>query len=166
MARERASFSSSVSCRSTTPGRCGSREGAAGSGAWVSSAGAAWRSGVAVTGLPPTGGATRARFFSTTTALLRPWLKLCFTVDVSVFFSDKVLPPDGRTRAVSLVSLILTFQPERDSDPFASPRAAGSPRAVQRRAPADPQAAPERGLHVSHFRGPRPCSFHPHRGDR
>ena len=35
-----------------------------------------------------------ARFFSTTTALVRPWEKLCFTVEVSVFFSTRGgLPP-------------------------------------------------------------------------
>src|SRR3954463_7143321 len=104
-------------------------------------------------------GATRARFFSTTTALLRPWLKLCFTVEVSVFFSDSVLPPGRAARVASLVSLILAFRPERGSDPFAYHRAAGDPRAFRHRAPTDPQAAPERGLHVSHSRGPRPCSI-------
>jgi hypothetical protein len=35
-------------------------------------------------------GSTRVRFFSTTTALVRPWLKLCLTVEVSVFFSVRV----------------------------------------------------------------------------
>ena len=40
----------------------------------------------------PEPGAPRVRFFSTTTALVRPWLKLCLTVEVSVFFSDSVLP--------------------------------------------------------------------------
>ncbi len=166
MARERASFSSSVSWRRTTPARW-SRAGEIISGAAgrTSAAGVACFSGAAA-GLPPAGGATRARFFSTTTALLRPWLKLCFTVEVSVFFSDSVLPAGRAVRVASFVSLIRTFRPERDSDPFSSPRAAGSPRAFRRRAPTDPQAAPERGLHVSHSRGPRPCSIHRRRAHR
>src|SRR6185437_1322117 len=85
--------------------------------------------------------------------------KLCFTVEVSVFFSDSVLPAGRAVRAASLVSLIRTFHPERESDPFACHCAAGSPRASQRRAATDPQAAPERGLRVSHFPGPGPCSI-------
>src|SRR5688572_14417886 len=56
---------------------------------------------------------TRARFFSTTTALLRPWLKLCRTVDVSVRFRDSVLlppdPPERPDRPSSSVSLIHTL---------------------------------------------------------
>ena len=59
-------------------------------------------------------GATRVRFFSTTTALVRPWLKLCLTVEVSVFFSDSVLLRPGRV--VSFVWLIRTFS-RRGSDP-------------------------------------------------
>ncbi len=45
-------------------------------------------------------GATRARFFSTTTAFDRPWLKLCRTVEVSVFFRLSVLPPGLCARCV------------------------------------------------------------------
>ena len=52
------------------------------------------------------GGGAADRFFSTTTALVRPWLKLCLTVDVSVFFSESVLPG----RLVSSVSLMTYFQ--------------------------------------------------------
>src|SRR3954451_634899 len=89
--------------------------------------------------VPPAGdcGATRARFFSTTTALLRPWLKLCFTVEVSVFFSDSVLPAGRALRAESFVSLILTFRRERELAPPSSHRTAGRPRASRRRAPTD-----------------------------
>ena len=50
-------------------------------------------------------GGTADRFFSTTTALVRPWLKLCLTVEVSVFFSDSVLAG----RLVSSVSLMTFF---------------------------------------------------------
>src|SRR5205807_951803 len=59
----------------------------------------------ALAGLAATGGAAE-RFFSTTTALVRPWLKLCLTVDVSVFFSDSVLAG----RLVSSVSLMNLFR--------------------------------------------------------
>ena len=37
-------------------------------------------------------GAAQGTLLFTTTALVRPWLKLCLTVEVSVFFSDSVLP--------------------------------------------------------------------------
>ena len=57
--------------------------------------GRAWRS------------STRVRFFSTTTALVRPWLKLCLTVEVSVFFSDRVLP--ARPARVSVVGIAHAF---------------------------------------------------------
>jgi hypothetical protein len=109
-ARRRASFSSSVSSRKTTPPRlaaarrASSRRSAVGCRASSATACLAGLSGSAI----PLPGATRARFFSTTTALLRPWLKLWRTVEVSVRFSDSVLPPRARA-PLSSVSLIRSF---------------------------------------------------------
>src|SRR3984957_9771711 len=108
----RAERSSSVSVRSTTPeplraaggGEAGRGSGAlagaalttAGSGAWVS---------VPATS-PPT---RRLPRFSTTTCLVRPWLKLCFTVPVSMRgLSVKVLL--GTLRVFSPGVLVSTIQ--------------------------------------------------------
>ncbi len=60
-----------------------------------------------VSGFAP--GSRRVRFFSTTTGLVRPWLKLCLTVDVSVFFSVSVRV--GRVE--SLASVIRIFRSGR-----------------------------------------------------
>ena len=64
---------------------------------------------VVVAGAPAVG--ERARFFSTTTALVRPWLKLCLTVDVSVFLSDRVFPVRPAGAELSFVSLIRVLFP-------------------------------------------------------
>src|SRR5258707_5678208 len=64
----------------------------------------------ALAGLAAAGGVAE-RFFSTTTALVRPWLKLCLTVEVSVFFSDSVLAG----RLVSSVSLMNLFRSAGES---------------------------------------------------
>ena len=95
-------------------------------------------------------GGTRAcpgcAFFSTTTALVRPWLKLCLTVEVSVFFSDSVL---GRlVSSVSLMacsssrgwSVVVTGASARRSHPASDV----------------PPGRPDGRRHVSHSRAPAP----------
>ena len=120
-AAPRRAFSSSVNWRRTTPARwpAAGAAGAAGAGAAVFACASLVRPLSAA--LP---GSTRARFFSTTTALVRPWLKLCLTVEVSVFFSDSVL--DGarpvRRVEVSSVSLMRLFRCGQGSNlPFRPP---------------------------------------------
>ncbi len=72
-------------------------------GAGAGAAATGFSTGLAGAGAPP-----RVRFFSTTTALVRPWLKLCLTVEVSVFFSDSVLA--GALAFVSLAHKSLSFR--------------------------------------------------------
>jgi hypothetical protein len=108
-ARERASFSSSVSWRSTTPARRPASRGAELGAVWLATLVSA--AGLALSGAFASGAAGWVlRFFSTTTALVRPWLKLCLTVEMSVFFSDSVLPPGARRVVLSFVSLIQTLR--------------------------------------------------------
>src|SRR5262249_9604252 len=97
--------SSSVSERSNMPGGLGADDGGCGDGAGCGGAaatlgeavvrlpgdGAAGAAGGAASAWGLVGAAVRLLTFSTTTCLLRPWLKLCRTVPVSVRgFSDSV----------------------------------------------------------------------------
>src|SRR6266700_745558 len=142
-ARRRASFSSSVSSRKTTPPRLAAARRASSRRSAVGC-----KASSAATCLPglsgsarPLPGATRARFFSTTTALLRPWLKLWRTVEVSVRFSDSVLPPRARA-PLSSVSLIRSFHQPFHNSKTGKRASARLPRLTVRKTFPDPR--PER----------------------
>src|SRR6201999_4364039 len=102
-------------------------------------------------------GGVAERFFSTTTALVRPWLKLCLTVEVSVFFSDSVLPG----RLVSSVSLMNLFRCQNGlkllrKKTWRLKFWGGSPKGVPRQRSDVPRDRPAGRRHVSHSRVPAP----------
>ena len=88
---------------------------------------------------PPT-----LRFFSTTTALVRPWLKLCLTVEVSVFFNDSVF---GRLVSSVLLMNLFRFRPVSRYGTLEG--------ALRHRSDVPPNH-PAEWRHVSHSRAPRP----------